>query len=186
MTTTLHWNLTENATRTYLLAETLATLSDEVQAQVRAAMETCGISDTHHHDLAEVLTAIESTKLSDRVKEDARSVYQILAEAEATAHGCSVEETHFHEVGNGETIRNVLGICLAVEALDPQTITATCVQTGSGTIQCAHGLLAIPAPATAATIARGIPVCETKLEGELCTPTSAAVIYHFVDEYVHD
>lgn len=186
MTTALHWNLTENATRKYLLAETLATLTDESQAQVRASMETCGIPDKHHHNLADVLAAIDSTKLSDRAKQDARTIYHVLAEAEATAHACTVEETHFHEVGNGEAIRNVLGICLAVEAFAPQAITATCVQTGSGKIQCAHGLLDIPAPATAAILARGIPTCTTKLEGELCTPTSAAVIYHFVDEYVHD
>ena len=94
-----------------------------------------------------------------------------------------MEETHFHEVGNGEALRNVLAICLAVEALDPDEITATRVQTGSGTVRCAHGELPIPAPATAAIIARGIPTCERKLEGERCTPTSAAVILHFVQRY---
>ena len=112
-----------------------------------------------------------------------RAVYRILAEAEAAAHGCTVEETHFHEVGNGEALRNVLAICLAVEALDPDEIAATRVQTGSGTVRCAHGELPIPAPATAAIIARGIPTCERKLEGERCTPTSAAVILHFVQRY---
>ncbi|MEG0323033.1 MAG: nickel insertion protein [Raoultibacter sp.] len=186
MAATLNWNLTENATRSYLLAETLAALQSDEQAQVKSSLETCGISDKHHHNLTEVLAALEAAHVSDRVKMDARAVYQILAEAEASAHQCTVEETHFHEVGNGEAIRNVLGICLAIEALDPQTITATCVQTGSGKVQCAHGLLDIPAPATAAIIARGIPVCETKLEGEWCTPTSAAVIFHFVDEYTHE
>ena len=101
----------------------------------------------------------------------------------ALVHGCTVEETHFHEVGNGEALRNVLAICLAVEALDPDEIAATRVQTGSGTVRCAHGELPIPAPATAAIIARGIPTCERKLEGERCTPTSAAVILHFVQRY---
>ena len=134
-------------------------------------------ADAHHHN------AIDALAASERAKGDMRAVYRILAEAEAAAHGCTVEETHFHEVGNGEALRNVLAICLAVEALDPDEIAATRVQTGSGTVRCAHGELPIPAPATAAIIARGIPTCERKLEGERCTPTSAAVILHFVQRY---
>lgn len=86
-------------------------------------------------------------------------------------------------MGEGAAIRNALGICLAVEAADPDEIVATAVQTGRGTVQCAHGELPVPAPATAAIIARGVPVCERLLDGERCTPTSAAVILHFVDRY---
>ena len=147
------------------------------------AAEAAGVPDGHHRDLGEVNATIDALDASERAKDDMRAVYRILAEAEATAHGCAVEETHFHEVGNGEALRNVLAICLAVEALDPDEITATRVQTGSGTVRCAHGELPIPAPATAAIIARGIPTCERKLEGERCTPTSAAVILHFVQRY---
>ena len=182
----LYWDLTRNATRAHLLEATLAELSATDRAAVLTAMETCKIPDTHHHNLAEVLASIDAAVASDQVKSDARAIYRILAEAEATAHGCAVEETHFHEVGNGAAIRNVFGICGAIEALAPEGITATSVQTGRGTVQCAHGLLAIPAPATAATLARGIPVCTVLFDGELCTPTSAAIIYHFVDEYIHD
>ena len=152
--TTLVWNLEENATRRHLLAEALLQLPEERRAQVLEAAEAAGVPDGHHHDLGEV-----------------------------NATGCTVEETHFHEVGNGEALRNVLAICLAVEALDPDEIAATRVQTGSGTVRCAHGELPIPAPATAAIIARGIPTCDRKLEGERCTPTSAAVILHFVQRY---
>ena len=166
--TTLVWNLEENATRRHLLAEALLQLPEERRAQVLEAAEAA---------------TIDALDASERAKDDMRAVYRILAEAEATAHGCAVEETHFHEVGNGEALRNVLAICLAVEALDPDEITATRVQTGSGTVRCAHGELPIPAPATAAIIARGIPTCERKLEGERCTPTSAAVILHFVQRY---
>ncbi|MFR8047243.1 MAG: nickel insertion protein, partial [Eggerthella lenta] len=129
--------------------------------------------------------ALAALAASERAPGDRRAVYRILAEAEAAAHGCTVEETHFHEVGNGEALRNVLAICLAVEALDPDEIAATRVQTGSGTVRCAHGELPSPAPATAAIIARGIPTCERKLEGERCTPTSAAVILHFVLHVKH-
>ena len=181
--TTLVWNLEENATRLHLLAEALLQLPEERRAQVLEAAETAGVPDGHHHDLGEVNATIDALDASERAKDDMRAVYCILAEAEATAHGCTVEETHFHEVGNGEALRNVLAICLAVEALDPDEIAATRVQTGSGTVRCAHGELPIPAPATAAIIARGIPTCERKLEGERCTPTSAAVILHFVQCY---
>ena len=139
--------------------------------------------DGHHHDLGEVNATIDALDASERAKDDMRAVYRILAEAEATAHGCAVEETHFHEVGNGEALRNVLAICLAVEALAPDRIAATPVQVGSGTVTCAHGELPIPAPATAAILDSGIPVCAERLDGERCTPTSAALIKHFVDEF---
>jgi pyridinium-3,5-bisthiocarboxylic acid mononucleotide nickel chelatase len=138
----------------------------------------------HFHNVGEVNRAIEGLSLSRVVKEHAKAVYQVLAEAEASVHGCTVEETHFHEVGNAEAVRNVLAICLALEALAPEKIIATPVQTGQGKVKCAHGLLDIPAPATAAIIARGIPVVAICREGEWCTPTSAAIILHFVDEFV--
>lgn len=179
----LHLDLTKNATRQRIRDDLFARLADEQRTLVEAAAAAAGVPDAHHHDLGEVLGTIDAAHVSDRVKDDARAIYRILAEAEAHVHRCAVEETHFHEVGNGEAVRNVLAICLAVEALDPQKITATPVQTGQGTVVCAHGELPIPAPATAAIIERGIPTCEERLDGELCTPTSAAVILHFVDEF---
>lgn len=179
----LVWNLKENATRRHLLSETLLQLPEVRRASVLAATDAAGVPDAHHHDLGEVLATIDALAASDRVKDDMRGVYRILAEAEATAHGCSVDQTHFHEVGNGEAIKNVLAICLAVEAFDPAEVVATRVQTGEGTVHCAHGELPIPAPATAAILARGIPTCERTLLGERCTPTSAAVILHFVDRF---
>ena len=136
--TTLVWNLEENATRRHLLAEALLQLPEERRAQVLAAAEAAGVPDGHHHDLGEVNATIDALDASERAKDDMRAVYRILAEAEATAHGCAVEETHFHEVGNGEALRNVLAICLAVEALDPDEIAATRVQTGSGPRRAAH------------------------------------------------
>lgn len=181
--TTLVWNLEENATRRQLLAEALLQLPEDRRAQVRTAAANAGVPEGHHHDLGAVNATIDALDMSERAKGDMRAIYRILAEAEATAHGCTVEETHFHEVGNGEALRNVAAICLAVEALDPDEIVATPVQTGRGTVVCAHGELPIPAPATAAIIARGIPTCERLLEGERCTPTSAAVILHFVERF---
>lgn len=180
---TLRWNLTENATRTQLLNDTLLQLPEGAYEQLSAKAQAAGVPEEHHHNIGEVLATIDALAVSDRVKADMRAIYTILAEAEATAHGCAVEQTHFHEVGNGDRIRNTLLLCLAVEQADPQRIVATSAQTGAGTVVCAHGELAIPAPATAAIIARGIPSTERTLPGERMTPTSAAIILHFVTEF---
>lgn len=180
---TLHLDLSENATRRHILSLLQGMLAESAD-EVQQAAENAGVPERHHHDLPEVLATIADLRaVSPQVRDNMRAIYQILAEAEAQAHNCSVDETHFHEVGNAEAIRCVLQICLCIERLAPERIVATRVQVGSGQIECAHGTLDVPAPATAAIIARGIPVCDEKLEGELCTPTSAAVILHFVDEF---
>ena len=180
---TLHWNLSENATRAQLLGDTLLQLPEGAREQLEQAAAAAGVPEWHHHNIGEVLATIDTLAVSDRVKADLRAVYTILAEAEAAAHGCAVGETHFHEVGDGARIRNTLLLCLAIEQANPQRIVATPAQTGEGAVMCAHGELAIPAPATAAIIARGIPTATRKLPGERMTPTSAAIILHFVDEF---
>lgn len=180
---TLRWNLSENATRAQLLGDTLLQLPEGAREQLEQAAAAAGVPERHHHNIGEVLATIGTLAVSDRVKADLRAVYTILAEAEAAAHGCTVDETHFHEVGDGARIRNTLLLCLAIEQANPQRIVATPAQTGEGTVMCAHGELAIPAPATAAIIARGIPTATRKLPGERMTPTSAAIILHFVDEF---
>ncbi|MEG0016373.1 MAG: nickel insertion protein [Gordonibacter sp.] len=182
--TTLHLDLTRIATRRSILADLRDRLDGDAQAALDAAVAAAGVPEKHHHDLSEVFDTIDALAASDQVKDDMYAIYGILAQAEATAHGCEVEQTHFHEVGNGEALRNVCAVCLAIEALEPERITATAVQTGSGKVQCAHGELDIPAPATAAILATGIPVYDALLDGELCTPTSAALVKHFVDEFV--
>lgn len=181
---TLHLDLSKDATRRSILADVRSRLSVEQQGQLDKAVEEAGVPERHHHDIGEVNATIDALAVSDKVKADMRSIYDILAHAEATVHECSVEHTHFHEVGNGEAIRMVCELCLAIELLAPGRITATPVQTGSGTVVCAHGELPIPAPATKAILDRGIPTCSVLGEGELCTPTSAAVIKHFVEEFV--
>lgn len=180
---TLRWNLSENATRAQLLGDTLLQLPEGAREQLEQAAAAAGVPERHHHNIGEVLATIDTLAVSDRVKADLRAVYTILAEAEAAAHGCAVGETHFHEVGDGARIRNTLLLCLAIEQANPQRIVATPAQTGEGAVMCAHGELAIPAPATAAIIARGIPTAARKLPGERMTPTSAAIILHFVDEF---
>ena len=180
---TLRWNLAENATRNQLLGDTLLQLPPDTRQRLEAAADAAGVPDRHHHDIGEVLATIDGLAVSPAVRDHMRAIYTILAEAEAAAHGCAVEQTHFHEVGDGSRIRNALLVCLAVEATGVKRIVATVAQTGQGEVECAHGTLSIPAPATSAIIARGIPVSERTLPGERMTPTSAAMILHFVDEF---
>lgn len=180
---TLHLDLTQTATRQHIRDVLIAQLAEGQRAAIDALMAGIAWDADHFHDAVEVKAAIESTGFDRVVRRDAEAVYDILAQAEAQVHGVPVDRTHFHEVGNAEAVKNVLAICLAINALNPAKITATPVQTGSGKVRCAHGLLDIPAPATAAILARGIPVCAEALEGERCTPTSAAIIAHFVEEF---
>lgn len=180
----MYFDFTESATRASILDQLKAKLNDAAWATVATDMAKAGVPKGHHHGIVEVRKTIEGLTVSQAVKDDLAGVYEILAQAEAQVHGCAVDETHFHEVGNGEAILNTLMICLAFNYLHPDYVIATPVQTGSGQIECAHGLMDIPAPATAAILALGIPTCEEKREGELCTPTSAAIIKHFVNEFV--
>lgn len=181
---TMHWDLRQWATRSHLFYEVCAG-KDGLAESVREQAAVAGVPSEHHHHLSDILQTIENLQgVPEQVQEDMHAIYQILAEAEAQVHGSEVDHTHFHEVGLGSHIQSVLAICLALRACKPEHITATAVQVGSGQVQCAHGLMDIPAPATAAILARGIPVHEPRLEGERCTPTSAAVIFHFVDEFI--
>ena len=179
----LYLDLTQSATRSAIAGQLREKLGESGWAVVTADAMKANVPKKHHHGIVEVRQTIAELNISQIVRDHLSAVYEILAAAEAQVHGCEVDETHFHEVGNGEAIYNALLICLAFVQLKPDFITSSPVQTGSGTIECAHGLMDIPAPATAAIIASGIPVCEEKLEGELCTPTSAAIIKHFVNEF---
>lgn len=176
-------DLSENATRPFLVETLTAKLSATEREGILPLSKGALLADEHYHDLSKVIEAIDSCPLSNRVKKDAKAIYQLLAQAEAQVHGCSVEETHFHEVGNAESVSSVLAVCRAIELIDPEEIHATPVQVGFGTVMCAHGELDIPAPATRAILERGVPTAERRLEGERCTPTSAAIILHFVDEF---
>ena len=182
----LHFDFTEGARRADIERQLRERLGDERWAKLAERARAAGVPEGHHHGIAEVMAtidALDAAAVPDEVRADMRGVYRILAAAEAKVHGCAVEETHFHEVGEGARIRNTLLICLAMRACAAERITATPVQTGFGQVKCAHGLMDIPAPATAAILVMGIPVCADKREGELCTPTSAAIIKHFVDEF---
>lgn len=133
----------------------------------------------HVHDVNHVINHLH---VSDTVKKNAKEVYQLIAEAESKAHGMEVSEIHFHEVGTMDAIADVVGNCVLFEMIGADRIYASPVAVGNGMVKCAHGILPVPAPATA-HILRGIPTYAGRMKGELCTPTGAALLKHFVDSF---
>ena len=109
-------------------------------------------------------------------------MYALIADAESRVHGRPVTEIHFHEVGTLDAVADVVGVCLLMEQLSPDRVMASPVHTGSGHVHCAHGILPVPAPATA-LILEGIPSYGGQVRGELCTPTGAALLKHFVSRF---
>lgn len=136
----------------------------------------------HHASLADIDSLIDSLAVSDRVKADAKTVYALIADAESRVHGRPVTEIHFHEVGTMDAVADVVGVCLLMEEIAPDEVIASPVHTGSGHVHCAHGILPVPAPATA-MILQGIPSYSAGVRGELCTPTGAALLKHFVSRF---
>lgn len=178
----LKLDLREDASRSHILDTLLDSMDDRARSQFDALMAGAAVPDKHHHNVIEVNETVDGLEVPDQVKEDLHGVYGILAAAEAKIHGCPVNQTHFHEVGNASGIRNALAICSAFYALAPTAVISTPIQTGEGEVECSHGVLSIPAPATAA-ILEGLPLQETTLPGERCTPTSAAIIKYFTTSF---
>ena len=134
---------------------------------------------SHLHDIEAILAG---SALPEVVRADALAVYRLLAQAESKAHGCPVEEIHFHEVGQLDAIVDIVTVCLLMDVLKPELVCASPVHVGSGTVRCAHGVLPVPAPATAELL-KGIPCYSGEIRGELCTPTGAALLRHFVKDF---
>ena len=138
----------------------------------------------HHHGMhiSEIEALIESLAVSDKVKKQAVEIYHLLAEAESRVHQMPVSEVHFHEVGMKDAVADIVGNCVLIEMLQPDHIYASAPATGKGTVMCAHGLLPVPAPATAELL-KGIPNYAGKEEGELLTPTGAALLKYFIEKF---
>lgn len=131
--------------------------------------------DHHHRHLSHIKEIINNSELSESVKEKSIGIFQRLAEAEANVHGSEVEHVHFHEVGAMDAIIDVVGAVIGFNALGIEKIFCSPLHVGSGTVECAHGILPVPAPATAELI-KGRPVYSTGVKGELLTPTGAAIL----------
>lgn len=166
---------------------------------VAEACEKCGISGTHmsvkihgreegeahphtHGTLHDIRAIVEDLPIPTMVKLDILSVYEEIAQAESHVHGVPVSQIHFHEVGTLDAVADVTAVCLLLHRLAPEQILASPVHVGSGTVKCAHGILPVPAPATAYLL-RGVPMYGGEISGELCTPTGAALLKHFVTDF---
>ena len=148
-----------------------------------------GHSHEHHHEhehhhtgMSEIEHIIGHLDIPERVKNEAVGVYKLIAEAESHAHGCEISEIHFHEVGTMDAVADVVGTCLLINELNVDRIIASPINVGSGQVRCAHGILPVPAPATA-HILGGVPIYSNDIQGELCTPTGAAILKYFVQEF---
>ena len=136
----------------------------------------------HHSGMAEVEHIVGHLALSDQVKKNVLAVYELIAQAESHAHGLPISQVHFHEVGAMDAIADVTAVCLLMERLAPEQVVVSPIHVGSGQVRCAHGILPVPAPATA-HILRDVPIYGGQIQGELCTPTGAALLKHFVTEF---
>jgi uncharacterized protein (TIGR00299 family) protein len=144
----------------------------------------------HHHDghvhshgsYHGIEHLIGHLHISDTVKKNVLAVYKLIAGAESHVHGVPVDKIHFHEVGEMDAVADIAGVCMLIEELAPDVIFASPVNTGTGHVRCAHGILPVPAPATA-YILRNVPLYNDQTAGELCTPTGAALLKNFVKEF---
>ena len=136
----------------------------------------------HHTDLHEIEHLLSHLDLPQTVRDDALAVYRRIAEAESKVHGTTVDQIHFHEVGTLDALADVVGVCLLMHLLAPDRVYASSVHVGCGQVKCAHGILPVPAPATALLLA-GVPIYGGAIQGELCTPTGAALLTHFVTKF---
>ena len=137
----------------------------------------------HHsgmHDIEHIVK--DHLDLPEKVKEDILAVYQLIAEAESHAHGLPVDQIHFHEVGTMDAVADITAVCLLMNLIGADEVVASPVHVGYGQVKCAHGILPVPAPATA-FILQGVPIYGGSIEGELCTPTGAALLKHFVKSF---
>ncbi|MBQ1365102.1 MAG: nickel pincer cofactor biosynthesis protein LarC, partial [Clostridia bacterium] len=138
--------------------------------------------DHHHASPADVEELINGLNVSDQVKADAKAVYALIAEAESHVHGHPVSEIHFHEVGTLDAVTDVISVCLLMEEISAEEVVVSPVHVGSGHVHCMHGILPVPAPATA-LILKDVPTYGGHIQGELCTPTGAALLKHFASRF---
>lgn len=145
-------------------------------------VEGAGSEGASHRPLSTILRMIDESGLSDGVVERASALFRRLGEAEAQVHGVGLEEVHFHEVGADDSIVDLVGAAVALEHFGPARVSSSTVVVGSGTVSTRHGVMPVPAPATALLL-EGVPITSGGASGELTTPTGAVIVREFVDEF---
>ena len=135
-----------------------------------------------HTSLQDIARLVHALPIPEQVRNDIQAVYELIAGAESAVHGRPVYEIHFHEVGTLDAVADVTAVCLLMHELAPEQIVVSPVHVGSGQVRCAHGILPVPAPATAYLL-RDVPIYGGQIRGELCTPTGAALLKHFAGRF---
>ena len=143
----------------------------------------------HHHGhqhvgLSQITELIEHSGLNERVQQRALSIFRRIAQAEGKIHGIDPEQVHFHEVGAVDSIIDVVGAALCIDAIDPDRVVFSRIREGQGFVHCAHGKIPVPAPATLELLSQGgAIVAFSDVDGEMVTPTGAGIAAEFGDEY---
>ena len=135
-----------------------------------------------HRHLRHVEEIVNNSSLSEQVKINALKIFDLVAVAEAKVHNISKEKVHFHEVGALDSIADIVGAAICLDYLKVDKVMSAPIQLGGGTVKCAHGIMPVPAPATA-EIVKGIPVKTGLVNHEATTPTGAAILVATVDEF---
>ena len=136
----------------------------------------------HHSSLHRIEEIVGGLPVPEKVRRNILAVYSLIAEAESHVHGVPVSEIHFHEVGTMDAVADVTAVCLLLDRLAPEQVVVSPVRVGSGQVKCAHGILPVPAPATAYLL-RGVPIFAGDIREEMCTPTGAALLKHFAAKF---
>ena len=136
----------------------------------------------HHSQMADIAHIAEHLHISEKVRKQVLDIYEIIAQAESKVHGVPVDQIHFHEVGAVDAIADITAVCYLMDRLGVEKVVASPVHVGSGQVKCAHGLLPVPAPATA-HILQGVPIYGGQVQGELCTPTGGALLKYYVNQF---
>ena len=146
------------------------------------SIEVEAADDASSRNYGEIVSIIQGSDLSDDVKTTSLRIFDKIAEAEAKIHKCEKEKVHFHEVGAVDSIVDIVGAALCIEYLGITRVVASKIPLGTGFVQCRHGRLPVPAPATL-EILRNVPVYGSGIEQELVTPTGAAIITTLAEEF---
>ena len=145
-------------------------------------VEGAGGEGASHRSLSTILRMIERSGLNEDVVECASALFRRLGEAEAQVHGVDLEEVHFHEVGADDSIVDLVGAAVAFEQFGPARVSSSAIVVGGGTVSTRHGVMPVPAPATALLL-QGVPIVSGGVAGEFTTPTGAVIVRELVDEF---
>jgi pyridinium-3,5-bisthiocarboxylic acid mononucleotide nickel chelatase len=183
----IHAGLDEGLLRSQLEKLDIGPLTFSIERKALGSIQSCSVSinsqpQPEFRHLASILALLARSTLSPWVQEKSATVFKELAGAEAKVHGIPVEQVHFHEIGALDTIIDIVGTVIGLQALDIRRLVVSPVPLGRGRVTCSHGTLPLPAPAVCELL-RGIPVYGVQIEQELVTPTGAALLRGLADDF---